>query len=94
MLFLPVGGHIKFREKHLARVLHAREEIDDVVLFLVHSFLLLHAVGNALRLEDIAQKDLAISMWYLIGAEFFSFASFATPMSCLMLYHLPLKSEA
>ena len=56
MLFLPVGGHIKFREKHLARVLHAREEIDDVVLFLVHSLLLLHAVSNTLRFEDIAPK--------------------------------------
>lgn len=56
MLFLPVGRHIKLREKHLARIFHAREEVDDVVLFLVHSLLLLHAVGNALRLEDIAPK--------------------------------------
>lgn len=48
MLFLPVGRHIKLREKHLARVLHAREEVDDVVLFLIHALLLLHAVGNAL----------------------------------------------
>ena len=56
MLLLSVGRHIKLREKHLVRVLHAREEVDDVVLLLVHSLLSLHAVGNALRLEDIAPK--------------------------------------
>ena len=56
MLFLPIGRHIKLREKHLARIFHAREEIDDVVLLLVHSLLLLHAVRDALRLEDIAPK--------------------------------------
>lgn len=56
MLFLPVGRHIKLREKHLARVLHAREEFDYIILLLIHTFLLLHAVSNALRLEDVAPK--------------------------------------
>lgn len=56
MLFLPIRRYIKFREKHLARVLHAREKIDDVVLLLIHTLLLLHAVGNALCLEDVAPK--------------------------------------
>ena len=47
-----------------------------------------------LTLKMLFQKELAISMWYLMGAEFFSFASLAMPMSCLMLNHLPLKRAA
>ena len=93
MLFLPIGRHIKLREKHLARVLHAREEIDDVVLLLVHSLLLLHAVGNALRLEDIAPKRFGNLNVVLDRRRVFQFCLLRHPNKLLDVVPLALEER-
>ena len=56
MLLLAVGRNIERRKKHLSAVLHASEEVDDVVLLLVDTFLLLDTIRDALDLEDIVPK--------------------------------------
>lgn len=56
MLLLTVGRNIERRKEHLATVLHASKEVDDVVLLLVDTFLLLDTVSNALDLEDVVPK--------------------------------------
>lgn len=53
MLLLTIGRNIERGEEHLAAVLHASEEVDDVVLLLVDTFLLLDTVCYALDLEDV-----------------------------------------
>ena len=53
MLLLAVGRNIERREKYLSAVLHASEEVDDVVLLLVDTLLLLDTVCYALDFEDI-----------------------------------------
>ena len=52
MLLVAVGVDIERGEERLARVLHAGEEVDDVLLLLHHPFLLLLPVGDALGTED------------------------------------------
>lgn len=56
MLLLTIGRNIERREEYLSAVLHASEEVDDVVLLLVDTLLLLDTVSNALDLEDIVPK--------------------------------------
>ena len=56
MLLLAVGRNIERRKKYLSAVLHASEEVDDVVLLLVNTLLLLDTVSNALDLEDVVPK--------------------------------------
>ena len=56
MLLLTVGRNIERREEYLSAVLHASEEVDDVVLLLVDTLLLLDTVSNALDLEDVVPK--------------------------------------
>ena len=53
MLLLTVGRNIERRKEHLATVLHASEEVDDVVLLLTDTLLLLYAIRDALDLEDV-----------------------------------------
>ena len=53
MLLLAVGRNIERRKKYLSAVLHASEEVDDVVLLLVDTLLLLDTVCYALDLEDV-----------------------------------------
>ena len=56
MLLLAVGRNIERGEKHLSTVLHASEEVDDVVLLLVDTVLLLDTVCNALDFEDVVPE--------------------------------------
>ena len=56
MLLLTIGRNIERREEYLSAVLHASEEVDDVVLLLVDTFLLLDTVSNALDFEDIVPE--------------------------------------
>ena len=56
MLLLSVGRHIERGEEYLSAVLHASEEVDDVVLLLVDTLLLLDTVSNALDFEDVVPK--------------------------------------
>ena len=53
---LTVGRNIERGEKHLAAVLHASKEVDDVVLLLVDTLLLLDTVSYALDFEDVVPK--------------------------------------
>lgn len=56
MLLLAVGRNIERGEEHLATVFHASEEVDDVVLLLVDTLLLLDTVSYALDFEDVVPK--------------------------------------
>lgn len=56
VLLLTVGRNIERRKEHLATVLHASEEVDDVVLLLGDTFLLLDTVSYALDLKDVVPK--------------------------------------
>lgn len=56
VLLLTIGRNIERGEEHLSAVLHASEEVDDVVLLLVDTFLLLDTVSNALDFEDIVPE--------------------------------------
>ena len=56
MLLLTIGRNIERREEYLSAVLHASEEVDDVVLLLVDTLLLLDTVSNALDFEDVVPK--------------------------------------
>lgn len=53
MLLLTVGRNIERRKEHLAAVLHAGEEVNDIVLLLTDTLLLLDTICNALDLEDV-----------------------------------------
>ena len=53
VLLLTIGRNIERGEEHLATVFHASEEVDDVVLLLVDTLLLLDTVCYALDLEDV-----------------------------------------
>lgn len=53
---LTIGRNIERREEHLSAVLHACKEVDDVILLLVDTFLLLDTFSYALDLEDIVPK--------------------------------------
>ena len=52
VLLLAVGIDIERRKEHLAGVLHACEEVDNLLLLLNDAIHLLLAVGNTLGLED------------------------------------------
>ena len=56
VLLLTIGRNIERGEEHLSAVLHASEEVDDAVLLLVDTFLLLDTVSNALDFEDIVPE--------------------------------------
>lgn len=56
MLLLTVGRNIERRKEHLATVLHASEEVDDVVLLLTDTLLLLDTVSNTLDFEDVVPE--------------------------------------
>ncbi len=56
VLLFTIGRNIERGEEHLSAVLHAGEEVDDVVLLLVDTFLLLDTIRDALDLEDIVPK--------------------------------------
>ena len=56
VLLLTVGRNIERRKEHLSTVLHASKEIDDVVLLLVDTLLLLDTVSYALDFEDVVPK--------------------------------------
>lgn len=53
MLLLTVGRNIERRKEHLAAVLHAGEEVNDIILLLTDTLLLLDTICNALDLEDV-----------------------------------------
>lgn len=94
VLLLAVGRDVERGEPGFAAVLRAGEEVENR-LFLTHdSLLLLSAVGDALGTKYGLQYFAPTSIWYLIGAEFFSFASLAMPINCLMLYHLPRNNAS
>ena len=73
MLLLSVGRHIERGEKHLATILHAGEEVDDVVLLLVDTLLLLDAVSDALHLEDVVPERVGYLDVVLYGSRVFEF---------------------
>ena len=52
MLNLACGRDIECREPHLASVLNAGEEVENLLLLTDDAFLLLASVGDALALED------------------------------------------
>ena len=54
ILFVLKNGwrDIECREPHLASVLNAGEEVEDLLLLTDDAFLLLASVGDALALED------------------------------------------
>ena len=56
MLLLTIGRNIERRKKHLTTAFHASKEVDDVVLLLVDTLLLLDTVSYALDLEDVIPK--------------------------------------
>lgn len=56
MLLLTIGRNIERREEYLSAVLNASEEVDDVVLLLVDTFLLLDTFCYALDFEDIVPE--------------------------------------
>lgn len=56
VLLLTIGRNIERRKKHLTTAFHASKEVDDVVLLLVDTFLLLDTVSYALDLEDVIPK--------------------------------------
>ena len=56
MLLLTIGRNIERGEELLATVLHASKEVDDVILLLVDTLLLLDTVSYALDLEDVIPK--------------------------------------
>lgn len=56
VLLFTIGRNIERGEEHLSAVLHAGEEVDDIVLLLVDTFLLLDTVSNALDFEDIVPE--------------------------------------
>lgn len=53
---LTIGRNIERREEHLSAVLHACKEVDDVILLLVDTLLLLDAVSYTLDLEDVVPE--------------------------------------
>ena len=73
MLLLAVGRHIERGEEHLAAVLHASEEVDDVVLLLVDTLLLLDAVSDTLHLEDVVPEGVGDLDVVLDGSRVFEF---------------------
>ena len=56
VLLLTIRWNVERGEEHLATILHASEEIDYVILHLVDTLLLLHAIRDALNLEDVIPK--------------------------------------
>ena len=73
MLLLAVGRHIERGEEHLSAVLHASEEVDDVVLLLVDTLLLLDAVRDALHLEDVVPEGVGYLDVVLDGSRILEF---------------------
>ena len=73
MLLLSVGRHIERGEEYLSAVLHASEEVDDVVLLLVDTLLLLDTVSNALDFEDVVPKGVGYLDVVLDGSRVFEF---------------------
>lgn len=56
MMLLTIGRNIECGEEHFSTIFHASKEVDDVVLLLVDTFLLLDTIRDALELEDIVPK--------------------------------------
>ena len=73
MLLLAVGRHIERGEEHLSAVLHASEDVDEVVLLLVDTLLLLDAVRDALHLEDVVPEGVGYLYVVLDGSRVFEF---------------------
>ena len=56
MLLLTIGRNIERGEKHLTTVFHTSKEVDDVVLLLVNTLLLLVTVSYSLDFEDFVPE--------------------------------------
>ena len=56
VLLLTIGRNIERGEKHLTTVFHTSKEVDDVVLLLVDTLLLLDTVSYSLDFEDVVPE--------------------------------------
>lgn len=56
VLLLTIGRNIERRKKHLTTAFHTSKEVDDVILLLVDTLLLLDTFCYALDFEDIVPE--------------------------------------
>ena len=94
VLFLAVGRDVERGEPGFAAVLRPGKEVENALLLLHDAFLLLAAVGDALTAENRFPILLGNLDLILDRCGVAEFRLLGSPMSCLILYHFPLKSEA